>query len=132
MKTPHKVVTGTKLDLLKLLEWECTVWVHTKLNLKLDGRAEKGRWIGYDEQSKGSRIYWLEKESVTVERSITFIPVVKVDDLEGEDKVRHKNSSSSDDLTPDEPPIEPLELSPLRTPPPKPVPIPSAPHPQHI
>ena len=70
------------------------MWVHTKSNSKLDGRAEKGRWIGYDEQSKGSRIYWPEKGSVTVERSITFVPVVEVDDLEGEDKVSRKNSSS--------------------------------------
>ena len=108
------------------------MWVHTKLNLKLDGCAEKGRWIGYDKQSKGSRIYWLEKGSVTVERSITFVPVVEVDDLEEEDKVSRKNSSSSDDLTPDELQNEPLELSPLRTPPPEPVLIPSAPHPQCI
>jgi len=92
----------------------------------------EGRWVGYDEQSKGSRIYWPEKGSVTVERSITFVPVVEVDDLEGEDKVSRKNSSSSDDLTPDELPNEPLEPSPPRTPPPEPVPIPSAPRPQRI
>jgi hypothetical protein len=131
-KTPHEVVTGTKLDLSKLLEWGCTVWVHTKSNSKLDGHTEKGRWIGYDEQSKGSRIYWLEKGSVTVERSITFVPVVEVDDLEGEDKVSCKNSSSSDDLTPDELSNKPLEPSPPRTPPPKPVLILSAPRPQCI
>ena len=67
-----------------------------------------------------------------MERRITFIPVVKVDDLEGEDKVSCKNSSSSDDLTPDKLANKPLELSPSRTPPPEPVLIPSAPRPQHI
>ena len=74
----------------------------------------------------------VEKGSVSVKRSITFVPTVKVDDLEGEDKVSHKNSSTSDDLTPDELPNKPLKLSPLRTPPPKPVPMLSAPCPQHI
>jgi len=41
---------------------------------QLDGRAKKGWWIGFDQESKGHRIYWPEKRSVTVERSVTFIP----------------------------------------------------------
>ena len=71
-KTPHEVVTGKKPNLSMLPEWGCPVWVHTKKNLKLEGRAVEGHWIGYDEQSKGSQIYWPDKRSVTVERSLTF------------------------------------------------------------
>ena len=78
------------------------MWVHTKAKLKLDACAVEGRWVGYDKQSKGSRIYWPEKGSVTVERIIIFTHMVGVDDLEGEDKVSSKNSSTSDDLTSDE------------------------------
>jgi len=30
--------------------------------------------MGFDEESKGHRIYWVEKRSVTVERSVKFMP----------------------------------------------------------
>ena len=80
-RTPHKVVTGTKPSLSKLPEWGCRVWVHTKANVKLDECAVEGRWVGYDQQSKRSRIYWPEKRSATVARLIIFAPMVKVDDL---------------------------------------------------
>jgi len=51
----------------------------------LDGQATEGRWVGFDEQSKGSRVYWPEKCTITVERSVIFTsPVVVVDGLEGE------------------------------------------------
>ena len=71
-KTPIEVVTGKKPDLAKLPEWECRVEVHTKKNSKLDARAVEGKWVGYDEQTKGSQIYWPDKRSVTVERSVIF------------------------------------------------------------
>ena len=41
---------------------------------KLDGRVKEGRWIGFDNESKAHRIYWEEKRSVTIERSVTFAP----------------------------------------------------------
>ena len=121
--TPMEVITGTKPDLSKLLEWGCRVWVHTKENLKLDARAVEGRWVGYNEQSKGSWIYWLEKRSVMAEWSITFAePVVVTDDLQGEDNVSVKNSSL----------LNPQDTSPPKTPPSQPVPMPTALHLQRI
>ena len=39
---------------------------------KLDARAQVGRFIGYDSESKGYRIYWPNKRSVTVERNVVF------------------------------------------------------------
>jgi hypothetical protein len=38
----------------------------------LDGRAKEGQWVGFDD-SKAHQIYWAEKRSVTVERSVRFI-----------------------------------------------------------
>ena len=39
---------------------------------KLDARAKVGRFVGYDSESKGFRIYWPEKRSVSVERNVVF------------------------------------------------------------
>ena len=39
---------------------------------KLDARAQVGRFVGYDTESKGYRIYWPGKRSITVERSMVF------------------------------------------------------------
>lgn len=39
---------------------------------KLDARALLGRFVGYDSESKGFRIYWPTKRSVTVERNVIF------------------------------------------------------------
>src|SRR5271168_1028759 len=61
-----------KPNMRKLHEWGNQVWVHTPSGTKLDGRSRIGRWIGYDEISNGHRIYWPDKRSVTVERSIKF------------------------------------------------------------
>ena len=33
---------------------------------------KKGRFVGYDSKSKGYRIYWPEKKSITVEHNIIF------------------------------------------------------------
>ena len=39
---------------------------------KLDARAQVGRFVGYDSESKGYRIYWPEKRTVSVERNVVF------------------------------------------------------------
>ena len=39
---------------------------------KLDARAQLGCFVGYDLESKGYRIYWPGKRSVTVERNVMF------------------------------------------------------------
>lgn len=92
---PNEVITSKKPNLSLLPEWGCIVWVHTKDNLKLDAQAIEGCWMGYDEQSKGSRIYWPNRRSVTVERSLTFMkPFVAVDEFEGEDNVQQPRVKS--------------------------------------
>ena len=61
-----------KPDLRNLHEWGSAVWVHTTGGMKLDGRSKNGRWIGFDETSKGHRIYWPKRRNVTIERSLKF------------------------------------------------------------
>ena len=39
---------------------------------KLDARAQLGRFVGYDSESKGCRIYWSSKHTVSIERNIVF------------------------------------------------------------
>ena len=39
---------------------------------KLDARAQVGHFIGYDSESKGYRIYWPGKQSITVEQNVVF------------------------------------------------------------
>ena len=39
---------------------------------KLDPQAKMGKFVGYDSKSKGYRIYWPGKCSVTVERNVVF------------------------------------------------------------
>ena len=87
---------GKRPNLKNLKEWGNGVWVHTMEGTKLDGRSKLGKWVGFDETSNGHRIYWPDKHSVTVERSIKFvngdmiipsIPVVKP--IQGENEPRN-------------------------------------------
>jgi len=56
LKTPIEVATGNKPDLSLLREWGATAWVRQLDTGKLDPRAEEGRFVGFDEESKGYRI----------------------------------------------------------------------------
>ena len=39
---------------------------------KLDPRARVCHFVGYDSESKGYRIYWPQKKSISVERDVVF------------------------------------------------------------
>lgn len=126
--TPFEAATGKKPDLSALPEWGCAVWVHTKENSKLDARAVEGRWVGFDDQSNGSRIYWPGKNRVSVERSLTFTePLVSVE-LEGEHDVSDSGGKpapqTSSPTIPSEPPCVP---TPPPVTPPQPPTIPVVP-----
>src|SRR6202522_895751 len=87
--TPFENLTGIKPDLSKIHPWGCKVCVHDASGSKLDGRSRIGRWMGLDkETSDGHHIYWPERRSITVERSVKFNfqeeVVVGVLPLEGE------------------------------------------------
>jgi hypothetical protein len=89
-KTPYEMLHGKKPDLSNLPEWGVKIWVHDDSGTKLDGRSKIGRWIGHDEPSNAHRIYWPEKCSITIERSVKFdngdVLIPRAIPIEGEKK----------------------------------------------
>jgi Reverse transcriptase (RNA-dependent DNA polymerase) len=61
-----------KPNLAGIQEFGVAAYVKDLKAGKLDARAKKGQFIGYDSESKRYRIYWPEKRSVTVERNVVF------------------------------------------------------------
>ncbi|CAA7259930.1 unnamed protein product [Cyclocybe aegerita] len=85
-KTPYEAAFGKKPDLREVREWGEKVWVRIEGGNKLGGRVREGRWMGLDEKSKGVRVYWPDKRTVTVERNVYFDKTASsVSRLEGED-----------------------------------------------
>jgi hypothetical protein len=72
MKTPHEMGTGEKPDLSAVHAWGTKAWVKRLNAGKLKSRAEEGRFVGIDSESKGYRIYWPGKNRVSVERDVYF------------------------------------------------------------
>ena len=71
--TPYEQLYGSKPDLGGVPEWGRPVWVHLDSGSKLDGRAEEARWVGFDRDSTHAhRIYWQDKNRVSVERNVRF------------------------------------------------------------
>jgi hypothetical protein len=71
-QTPFEAFFEKKPNLEGLHEFGAKVWVHDANGSKLDGRSNIGCWVGFDETSSGHRIYWPDKRSVSVERSVKF------------------------------------------------------------
>jgi hypothetical protein len=83
---PYEATFGKKPDLWHVREWGEKVWVHIEGGDKLGGHIKEGRWLGIDECSKGFRIYWPEKRTVTTERNVYYDKLcLSVCRLEGED-----------------------------------------------
>jgi hypothetical protein len=56
-----------------LPEWGRPIWVHLDSGSKLDGRAAEARWMGFDgDSTHAHRIYWQDKNRVSVERNVRF------------------------------------------------------------
>ena len=72
--TPLKKLTGIKPNLSNVPEWGQTVWVHSSTRSKLNACGVEAHWVGYDLNSPHAyHIYWLHKNSVSVERNIRFM-----------------------------------------------------------
>lgn len=72
-KTSFKMVYGKKPDLSGLREWGKEVLVHQRGGDKLGRRAKKSRWIGYDNESNGSQIYYPDTSTIKVEQNFQFV-----------------------------------------------------------
>ena len=92
---------------------------------KLDAQAKEARFVGYDLQSKGYRIYWAETHRVSIKRNVRFTPeeatqtpgdITQTPDIvefEGETGIVDLQTKS---LTPEASPANiPLPDSPLTT-----------------
>ncbi|PBL04010.1 hypothetical protein ARMGADRAFT_877573, partial [Armillaria gallica] len=105
--TPYEAVTGKKPDLKGLREWgeKCWVRLETKA-MKLGSRVREGRWIGFDETSNGSRIYWPESKTVSIERNVYFdMTHIPADDLEGEEDIELREIPSMPKAQPNPPTV---------------------------
>src|SRR5882762_4938951 len=71
-KTPYEMKHKKKPHLGGIHEFGPAAYVKDLKAGKLDSRAQLGRFVGYDSESKGFRIYWPNKRSVTVERNVVF------------------------------------------------------------
>jgi hypothetical protein len=85
-QTPYEAAFGKKPDLRDVREWGEKVWVRVEGGDKLGGRVKEGRWMGLDDRSKGVRVYWPDKKTVSVERNVYYDPTgTSASRLEGED-----------------------------------------------
>ena len=71
-KTLYEAIHKKKLYLEGIQEFSVAVYVKDIHAEKLNARAQFGCFIGYDAESKGYRIYWPSKQSITVERNVVF------------------------------------------------------------
>jgi hypothetical protein len=80
-KTPWEALYSSPPNLSRLKRFGEAVWVHDPDGSKLDPRAREGRWIGFDIESRGHRVYWVANQSVSDKRNVYFAVAER---LEGE------------------------------------------------
>ena len=68
------MMTGRKPNLTGIQRFGAAAYVKLENAGKLKKRASKARFVGYDNESKGYRIYWPEKHAVSIERNVVFNP----------------------------------------------------------
>jgi hypothetical protein len=71
-KTPHEVATEEKPNLGGLLEWGSQIWVKKLDVQKLEPRALEAIFVGYDDESKGYRVYWPFRRHFSIKRDVYF------------------------------------------------------------
>jgi len=73
-KTPYEMVNGKKPYLGGIQEFGVAAYVKNLKAGKIDPRAQKGCFVGYDSESKGFRIYWPERQTISIEWNVVFNP----------------------------------------------------------
>ena len=71
-KTLYEERHKKKSNLTGLQEFGVATYVKDLNVGKLESRAQIECFFGYNSESKGYRIYWLDKHSITVEQSVVF------------------------------------------------------------
>ena len=80
-KTPWQTLYRLPPNLSRSKRFGEAVWVHNPNESKLNPRARKGCWIGFNVKSHGHRVYWPTNKTVSIECSVYF---AAADRLEGE------------------------------------------------
>ena len=70
--SPFELATSNRLNLAGTHPWGCKAWVRRLDIGKLDPRADECRFVGFDSESKGFRVYWPGKGCVSIERDVYF------------------------------------------------------------
>ena len=71
-KTPYEMIHKKKPHLGGIQEFGVAAYVKDLKAGKIDVQAQVGRFVGYDMESKGYRIYWPGKRSITVKCNVVF------------------------------------------------------------
>ncbi|KIK81022.1 hypothetical protein PAXRUDRAFT_157079, partial [Paxillus rubicundulus Ve08.2h10] len=66
-KTSYELLYSKKPNIGNIPVWGTRVWVHDASGSKLDMRAKDGRWVGFDAESGGHRIYFEDQQTIGVE-----------------------------------------------------------------
>jgi transposase InsO family protein len=71
--TPYQMLTGRQPDLHSLRVFGCVCFVHIKpAGPKLAPRAHRGVFVGYDQQTKGYRIFLPERRRIILSKDVVF------------------------------------------------------------
>ena len=71
-KSFYGVKNHKKPNIAGIQELGATAYVKDLKASKLDARAKKGRFVGYNSESRGHQIYWPDKWSITVGKNVIF------------------------------------------------------------
>ena len=131
-KTPYEARKGKKHHLAGLQEFGVAAYVKDNNTGKLDSRARIGRFVGYDTESKGFRIYFPERRTVSIERNIVFnkndtTVVIPGEQSEGEKDKVIQLSDINTKAQPTRPETDRKDVPPVTetVPPPNSIPFPS-------
>ena len=100
--TPYDLINGRRPNLSQAREFGGKIFVHLPNAGKLELRAEEAVFVGIDLESKGYRVYWPAKRWVSVERNVSFVPMMVevADDIpnEGESEASADIPSTADNV----------------------------------
>ena len=146
-KTSYKKIHGSKPNLSDMHHFGCPVYIHIKNAGKLDKQAKQARFVGYDYNSKGYRVYWPESRHISIEQNVRFPPddpSIPSDspnvEFKGEDNTIIDSPTSWTPDTATHPPLTPADIplpsslltTPLSTPPSRPTGLPDEPPTQNL
>jgi hypothetical protein len=131
-RSPFQARFGHSPDLSTLIPFGTHTWVKLYKPGKLNSQAKEGRFVGFDTECRGYKVYYPETRTVNVEREVVFnkdkltyddstVPLPIDDSPEGENRDKISQTVSKEPQRPKTPQIDiPKTLENI---PPAPIPI---------